>query len=206
MHAHVCEGVNLCVCTCVCVWVWVWVCVGGCGRVCFLLLLFVTASQSRRSGHDAHGSGGNSAAVRHPVVRGAKPFILGHPNCPPPRTPPGSHRPWGWPVQCGRVGHLGPAPGTATRTHGALWRPGHGPSGAQRRSCVVPTPSPGSVVTPFRDFATSVALGPDKGPAGLAAACLLDAQAPPKWPINWIHRLKYYALQPGDPHPNPAVW
>ena len=30
------------------------------------------------------------------------------------------------------LGHFGPAPGTATRAHGALWRLGHGPSGSQR--------------------------------------------------------------------------
>ena len=31
---------------------------------------------------------------------------------------------------------------------------------------------------------------------------LLDAQAPPQWPNNGIHRLKYYVLQLRDPNPN----
>ena len=68
---------------------------------------------------------------------------------------------------------------------------------------------PDSVVTlfPFRD---PFAVGPARGPAGLACCLLLaaarllllDVQDPSKWPNNWINRLKYYVLQLGDPSPN----
>ena len=37
----------------------------------------------------------------------------------------------------------------------------------------------------------------------LACCCLLDAQAPPRFPNSLINRLKYYVLQLGDPNPNP---
>ena len=37
----------------------------------------------------------------------------------------------------------------------------------------------------------------------LAAACLLDAQAPPLCPNNLTNRLKFYELQLGDPDPTP---
>ena len=65
---------------------------------------------------------------------------------------------------------------------------------------------PDSVVTFFFDFGTPVALGPVKGLEGLAcllaAAYLLDVQAPPQWSNNLINRLKYYVLQLGDPNRN----
>ena len=35
--------------------------------------------------------------------------------------------------------------------------------------------------------------------------CSLDAQAPPQWSNNLTNRLKYYALQLGDPNPNPHL-
>jgi len=40
---------------------------------------------------------------------------------------------------------------------------------------------------------------------GLLAGWLLDAQAPPKQPNNWIHRQKYYVLQLSDPNPNTTI-
>ena len=71
-----------------------------------------------------------------------------------------------------------------------------------RETCA--KPSPNSVATFFFDSGTPVALGPRKGPAGLACCCccLLDAHAPPLWSNDLIGRLKYYVLQLGDPNPN----
>ena len=61
------------------------------------------------------------------------------------------------------------------------------------------------MVTFLFDFGTPAALGPEKGPEGLVAACLLDAQAPPQWSNTLINRLQYYVLQLGDPNPNPYL-
>ena len=64
---------------------------------------------------------------------------------------------------------------------------------------------PDSVLTFVFDFGTPSALRTRNGPVELACcllACLLDAQAPPWWSNNLINRLKYYALQLGDPNPN----
>ena len=70
---------------------------------------------------------------------------------------------------------------------------------------------PDSVVTFFFfDFGTPVALGPSKGPAGLAACllllaatcCFLDAQVPPQRSNSVINRLKYYVLELSDPNSN----
>ena len=72
---------------------------------------------------------------------------------------------------------------------------------------------PDSVVTFFFGFGTPSAPQSKKGPVGslgplacllarLLVACLLQVQAPPRDPNNWINRLKYYVLQLGDPNPN----
>ena len=95
--------------------------------------------------------------------------------------------------------------GTATRAHGALWRPEDGPSGSQKQVC-----RPNTIFFRFRDPCCS---GAHKGPCGasclllaccclLLIACLLDAQVPPWWSNNLINRLKHYVLQLGDPNPN----
>ena len=64
---------------------------------------------------------------------------------------------------------------------------------------------PDSVVTFFSILGPLLLWGPPRAlQVSLLAACccccwLLDAQAPPKWPNNWINRLRYYVLQLGDP-------
>ena len=67
---------------------------------------------------------------------------------------------------------------------------------------------PGSVVTFLPNCCLTcltVALGPTKGPAGLVACLLLDAQAPLWFPNDLISRLKYSVPQLGDPNPNRAI-
>ena len=59
-----------------------------------------------------------------------------------------------------------------------------------------PNTIPDSVVTFLFDFATRVALGPAKGPEGLAACLLLLARLS----NDLINRLKYYVPQLGDPN------
>ena len=70
--------------------------------------------------------------------------------------------------------HLGPAPGTATRAHGALWRSGHGPSGSQRWLFVVPTPSRIVVTFVFSILGPLLLWGP---PRACGASLLLARRA-----------------------------
>ena len=72
---------------------------------------------------------------------------------------------------------------------------------------VAGTHPPDSAVTFFPGFGTPVALGPEKGPGGLArllaGCCQLDAQAPPQWSRKLLNRLTDYVPRLGDPNPNP---
>ena len=100
-----------------------------------------------------------------------------------------------------------PPPGKATRTEHSGSRDTGLPSPNPDRHKTIPD----SVVTFFPHSRTPVAVWPARGPAGLVAccllllACLLNAQAPPKWPKNMITWLKYYVVQLSDPNPNHSL-
>ena len=98
--------------------------------------------------------------------------------------------------------HLGPTPGTATRAHGALWRPRHGRAFQVPKAIVCrPNIILDSVVTFFSILGPLLPCGLPGALPGyllLLACCLLGAQAPRMWPNNLINGLKYYALQLGD--------
>ena len=85
---------------------------------------------------------------------------------------------------------------TAQKTTKSLFSAGGGPTKKRLFPRMLRKTVPDSVVTFFSGFGTPFAVGPEKGPEGLA--CLLDAQAP----HSLINRLNYYVLQLGDPNPN----